>query len=88
LDGLCRNILEARANAVFYITDADLVEYQTAAVSYFLQIADFIGLPVIMWTADMTGLPSVCHNNNIITNNNNNEVPPNGGGHGHVTIFF
>ena len=66
---------------MFYITDADLVEYQTAAVSYFLQIADFIGLPVIMWTADMTGLPSVCHNNN-------NEVPPNGGGHGHVTIFF
>lgn len=59
LDGLCEDILEARANAVFYITDADLVQYQTAAVSYFLQIADFIGLPVIMWTADMTGLPSV-----------------------------
>ena len=59
LDGLCRKILEARANAVFYITDADLVQYQTAAVSYFMQIADFIGLPVIVWTADMTGLPSV-----------------------------
>ena len=59
LDGLCRKILAARANAVFYIADADLVEYQTAAVSYLLQIADFIGLPVIMWTAHMTGLPSV-----------------------------
>jgi len=59
LDGLCRKILEARANAVFYIGDADLENYQTAAVSYFLQIADFIGLPVIMWTAHMTGLPSV-----------------------------
>jgi len=61
LDGLCREILEARANAVFYVTDADLVQYQTPAVSYFLQIADFIGLPVIMWTADMTELPSVSH---------------------------
>jgi len=60
LDGLCRKILAARANAVFYITDADLTQYQTPAVSYFLQIADFIGLPVIMWTADMAGLPSVC----------------------------
>lgn len=44
---------------MFYVADADLVEYQTPAVSYFLQIADFIGLPVIMWTAHMTGLPSV-----------------------------
>ena len=59
LDRLCEKILEAGANVVFYIADADLVDYQTAAVSYFLQIADFIGLPVIMWTAHMTGLPSV-----------------------------
>ena len=51
---------------MYYITDADdQYQYQTAAVSYFLQIADFIGLPVILWSADMTGLPSVSNRNNI-----------------------
>jgi len=70
LNGLCREILQARANVVFYITDADLVQYQTAAVSYFLQIADFIGLPVIMWTADMTGLPSVSMPTTLTPNQN------------------
>jgi hypothetical protein len=59
LQSLCDRILDSRANAVFYISDADLVEYKAPAASYLLQIADFVGLPVIVWMADKSGLVPV-----------------------------
>jgi hypothetical protein len=55
LECLCGKILEPGFNAVFYIGDDDLIEYKTSADAYLLQIANFIGLPVIVWMADKSG---------------------------------
>ena len=45
--------------AILYFTNTEQFGRQTAASQYFLQMAGFLGIPVIAWNADNAGLESV-----------------------------
>lgn len=58
-NALCGTILRSRANAIFYMSDLPVVDYRTATEEYLVQIANFLGLPVIAWTGDNSGVIQV-----------------------------
>jgi len=68
LECLCNHILEKGDSAVFYIGDEDLglEDHKASADAYLLQIANFIGLPVLVWMADKAGIVSVSGLHTII----------------------
>ena len=45
--------------AILYFTNTEQFGRTTAASQYFLQMASFLGIPVIAWNADNAGLESV-----------------------------
>ena len=45
--------------AILYFTNTEQFGRRTAASQYFLQMAGFLGIPVIAWNADNAGLESV-----------------------------
>ena len=57
-DVLCQQLSTGSA-AILYFTNTEKFGRSTAASQYFLQMAGFLGIPVIAWNADNTGLESV-----------------------------
>jgi ionotropic glutamate receptor NMDA 2B len=55
---LCQQLSNGSA-AILYFTNTEKFGRSTAASQYFLQMAGFLGIPVIAWNADNTGLESV-----------------------------
>ena len=45
--------------AILYLSSAEKFGQSTAATQYFLKMAGFLGIPVIAWNADNTGLEKV-----------------------------
>ena len=45
--------------AILYLSNAEKFGQSTAASQYFLKMAGFLGIPVIAWNADNTGLEKV-----------------------------
>ena len=56
LDSLCEKFLSQNVSAILYLTNTELYGRSTAASQYFLQLAGYLGIPVIAWNADNSGL--------------------------------
>ena len=57
-DLLCDHLANGSV-AIIYFTNTEKFGRSTAASQYFLQMAGFLGIPVIAWNADNAGLESV-----------------------------
>ena len=56
LDNLCETFLEKNVTTILYLTNSELFGRSTASSQYFLQLASYLGIPVIAWNADNSGL--------------------------------
>jgi ionotropic glutamate receptor NMDA 2B len=56
LGTLCNEFLKKNVSAILYLTNSELYGRSTAASQYFLQLAGYLGIPVIAWNADNSGL--------------------------------
>nr|APF30038.1 ionotropic glutamate receptor NMDA 2A [Homarus americanus] len=56
LDTLCETFLPMNVSAIIYTTTDESFGRNTASAQYFLQLAGYLGIPVIAWNADNSGL--------------------------------
>ena len=56
LDSLCQDFLPRNVSAILYLTNSELFGRSTASSQYFLQLASYLGIPVVAWNADNSGL--------------------------------
>ncbi|XP_011338404.1 glutamate receptor ionotropic, NMDA 2B isoform X6 [Ooceraea biroi] len=56
LDSLCKEFLSANVSAILYLMNYEQYGRSTASAQYFLQLAGYLGIPVIAWNADNSGL--------------------------------
>ncbi|KAF2368868.1 Receptor ligand binding region [Trinorchestia longiramus] len=56
LDTLCDSFLPKHISAILYVTNDETYGRNTASSQYFLQLAGYLGIPVIAWNADNSGL--------------------------------
>jgi len=56
LFNLCDNFLRKNVSTILYLTNSELFGRSTASSQYFLQLASYVGVPVIAWNADNSGL--------------------------------
>ena len=53
---LCKQFLHANVSAILYLMNYEQYGRSTASAQYFLQLAGYLGIPVISWNADNSGL--------------------------------
>lgn len=58
LDLLCSQV-EKGSSAIIYLTETEKYGRSTASSQYLLQLAGYLGIPVIAWNADNSGLEKV-----------------------------
>lgn len=56
LNTLCKDFLHANVSAILYMMNYEQYGRSTASAQYFLQLAGYLGIPVISWNADNSGL--------------------------------
>ncbi|XP_058827198.1 glutamate receptor ionotropic, NMDA 2B [Topomyia yanbarensis] len=56
LNTLCKEFLHANVSAILYMMNYETYGRSTASAQYFLQLAGYLGIPVISWNADNSGL--------------------------------
>ncbi|XP_066592276.1 glutamate receptor ionotropic, NMDA 2B isoform X2 [Prorops nasuta] len=56
LDSLCKEFLEVNVSAILYLMNYEQYGRSTASAQYFFQLAGYLGIPVIAWNADNSGL--------------------------------
>ncbi|XP_076049036.1 glutamate receptor ionotropic, NMDA 2B-like [Oratosquilla oratoria] len=56
LDTLCERFLPRNISAILYLFNSESYGRSTASVQYFLQLAGYLGIPLIAWNADNSGL--------------------------------
>lgn len=64
LTSLCQEFLSVNVSAILYLMNYETYGRSTASAQYFLQLAGYLGIPVIAWNADNSGLERVryiCH---------------------------
>jgi len=59
LNSLCNEFLKANVSAILYLLNYEKYGRSTASAQYFLQLAGYLGIPVIAWNADNSGLERV-----------------------------
>ena len=59
LDGLCEQLLEKRITTLVYISDITYSPQKTASAQYLLKMANFLGIPIIAWIGDNSGIVQV-----------------------------
>jgi len=59
LDTICKSFLPKNVSAILYLFDNEQFGRSTASVQYFFQLAGYLGIPVISWNADNSGLERV-----------------------------
>lgn len=59
LDSLCKEFLTMNVSAILYLMNYEKYGRSTASAQYFLQLAGYLGIPVIAWNADNSGLERV-----------------------------
>jgi glutamate receptor ionotropic, NMDA 2B len=59
LDSLCKEFLNMNVSAILYLMNYEKYGRSTASAQYFLQLAGYLGIPVIAWNADNSGLERV-----------------------------
>lgn len=53
---MCKDFLHANVSAIIYLMNYEQYGRSTASAQYFLQLAGYLGIPVISWNADNSGL--------------------------------
>ncbi|VEN50514.1 unnamed protein product, partial [Callosobruchus maculatus] len=56
LKSLCKEFLSYNVSAILYLINYEQYGRSTASAQYFLQLAGYLGIPVIAWNADNSGL--------------------------------
>ncbi|XP_033610685.1 glutamate receptor ionotropic, NMDA 2B isoform X5 [Cryptotermes secundus] len=56
LTSLCQEFLSVNVSAILYLMNYETYGRSTASAQYFLQLAGYLGIPVIAWNADNSGL--------------------------------
>ncbi|XP_012283950.2 glutamate receptor ionotropic, NMDA 2B [Orussus abietinus] len=56
LNSLCQEFLLVNVSAILYLMNYEQYGRSTASAQYFLQLAGYLGIPVIAWNADNSGL--------------------------------
>ncbi|CAH1137809.1 unnamed protein product [Phyllotreta striolata] len=56
LKSLCKEFLSYNVSAILYLMNYEQYGRSTASAQYFLQLAGYLGIPVIAWNADNSGL--------------------------------
>ncbi|XP_050721991.1 glutamate receptor ionotropic, NMDA 2B-like [Eriocheir sinensis] len=56
LETLCDKFLPKNVSAILYLFNSETYGRSTASVQYFFQLAGYLGIPVIAWNADNSGL--------------------------------
>lgn len=56
LNVMCKDFLHANVSAIVYLMNNEKYGRSTASAQYFLQLAGYLGIPVISWNADNSGL--------------------------------
>merc|ERR1719367_420769 len=56
LDILCDVFLKKNVSTIIYLSNNEIFGRSTASSQYFLQLASYLGIPVIAWNADNSGL--------------------------------
>ncbi|XP_057321766.1 glutamate receptor ionotropic, NMDA 2B isoform X2 [Microplitis mediator] len=56
LNSLCSEFLTVNVSAILYLMNYEKYGRSTASAQYFLQLAGYLGIPVIAWNADNSGL--------------------------------
>ncbi|ERL92387.1 hypothetical protein D910_09701, partial [Dendroctonus ponderosae] len=56
LKALCKEFLNFNVSAILYLMNYEQYGPSTASAQYFLQLAGYLGIPVIAWNADNSGL--------------------------------
>lgn len=59
LNSLCKEFLSVNVSAILYLMNYEKYGRSTASAQYFLQLAGYLGIPVIAWNADNSGLERV-----------------------------
>lgn len=59
LKSLCNDFLPKNVSAILYLMNYEKYGRSTASAQYFLQLAGYLGIPVIAWNADNSGLERV-----------------------------
>ena len=55
LDTFCEEIFAKDISVILYMSNLDYEGEHTAAGQYMLQVANFLGVPVIAWNGDNSG---------------------------------
>ncbi|KAI5720357.1 hypothetical protein M8J77_005394 [Diaphorina citri] len=56
LKSICQEFLSVNVSAILYLMNYEKYGRSTASAQYFLQLAGYLGIPVIAWNADNSGL--------------------------------
>ncbi|KAK8389902.1 hypothetical protein O3P69_012830 [Scylla paramamosain] len=56
LNSLCEKFLPENVSAIIFLSCTENYGRATASAQYFLQLAGYLGIPVIAWNADNPGL--------------------------------
>ncbi|XP_063229107.1 glutamate receptor ionotropic, NMDA 2B-like [Bacillus rossius redtenbacheri] len=55
LGNLCKHFIPANVSAILFLTNHETYGRETASAQYFLQLAGYLGIPVVAWNADNSG---------------------------------
>ncbi|KOC67486.1 Glutamate [NMDA] receptor subunit epsilon-2 [Habropoda laboriosa] len=65
LKSLCKEFLPMNVSAILYLMNYEKYGRSTASAQYFLQLAGYLGIPVIAWNADNSGLERRASQSNL-----------------------
>ncbi|XP_043509315.1 glutamate receptor ionotropic, NMDA 2B isoform X11 [Frieseomelitta varia] len=65
LKSLCNEFLPMNVSAILYLMNYEKYGRSTASAQYFLQLAGYLGIPVIAWNADNSGLERRASQSNL-----------------------
>ncbi|XP_076634854.1 glutamate ionotropic receptor NMDA type subunit 2 isoform X2 [Colletes latitarsis] len=65
LNSLCKEFLPTNVSAILYLMNYEQYGRSTASAQYFLQLAGYLGIPVIAWNADNSGLERRASQSNL-----------------------
>ena len=66
LDAILDKIIAKNITAIFYLGNTQYVEKNVPSEKYLMKTADFLGVPVIAWVAENSGLFQVCTNTSLV----------------------
>lgn len=62
---MCKDFLQANVSAIVYLMNYEQYGRSTASAQYFFQLAGYLGIPVISWNADNSGLERTASKNKL-----------------------